>query len=100
MDDHRSSPDSLPFLYLFIYDVRKSTSNALKHGIDFEQAQAIWDDPRRVEVPARSDGEPRWIVIGRRDGRLWIAVFTRRGGAVRIISARRARKGEERMHEG
>ncbi|MGH3278370.1 MAG: BrnT family toxin [Trebonia sp.] len=40
-------------------------SNREKHGVDFVQAQELWQDPLRIEVPARTTGEPRWLVVGR-----------------------------------
>ena len=49
----------------FEIDAVKSRKNLEKHGIDFVQVQARWDDPERIEVPARTDDEPRVLVIGR-----------------------------------
>ncbi|MHB1582765.1 MAG: BrnT family toxin [Acidimicrobiales bacterium] len=51
----------------------ESAANSTKHGIGFVQAQALWDDPNRVEVPARTLGEPRWLVVGRIAGLHWSA---------------------------
>ena len=59
----------------------------------------IWMDPNRLAFPARSDVEPRWVVVGKIEGRLWAAVFTQRETAIRIISVRRARPNEERDYE-
>ena len=84
----------------FEFDPVKSASNLAKHGIDFASAQKLWDDADRVEIPARSADEQRWVVIGRIDGRLWAAVVTRRRHAVRLISVRRARMSEEELYEG
>jgi len=100
MEHEPRPPREVPFLYLFIYDARKSETNAGKHAIDFEQAQAIWWDARHVVAPARYEGEARWLVIGRVDDRLWSAIVTARGGAVRIISVRRARPKEKEFYEG
>lgn len=72
---------------------------AVKHGIDFDAAQSIWRDPRRIEVPARTTDEPRWMVIGQIDGRCWSAVVTYRDDYVRIISVRRSREGEVAIYE-
>ena len=74
--------------------------NKLKHGIDFVEAQALWLDPRVAEADARHRGEPRHLVIGKVDGRLWSAVITYRGEAVRLISARRSRADEVKGYEG
>lgn len=90
----------IPFPPTFLYDVAKSETNHAKHGIDFDRAQVIWMDPNRLAFPARSDVEPRWVVVGKIDGRLWAAVYTQRGTAIRIISVRRARPNEEKDYEG
>lgn len=69
-------------------------ANLEKHGIDFETAKAIWLDPDRREVPARSIGEVRTAVIGVVDGKHWTAFITYRGDKVRLISVRRSRPRE------
>jgi uncharacterized protein len=84
----------------FEFDPAKSASNLEKHGIDFTAVQALWDDPMRVEIPARTVDEPRWLVIGQIAGRHWSAVVTYRGERVRVISARRSRKEETALYEG
>ena len=84
----------------FEYDPAKSASNLSKHGIDFDQAQALWDDPWMLEAPAKTEGEPRFLSIGTIGGKHWAAVWTPRGAAVRIISVRRARKEEISYYEG
>ena len=83
----------------FQYDQRKSTSNLKKHGIDFERAQLLWNDPNMVELAARSDDEPRSIVIALLNGQHWSAVFTYRDDEIRLISVRRARKAEVELYE-
>jgi len=82
----------------FEFDPEKSAANTIKHGIDFVQAQALWDDPNRVEVPARTVGEPRWLVVGRVSVLHWSAVVTYRDRRVRIISVRRSRPEEVRLY--
>jgi uncharacterized protein len=84
----------------FEFDIRKSETNEAKHGVDFIQAQGSWRDPMRVEVPARTTDEPRWLVIGLMGGRHWSAVVTYREQRVRIISVRRARDEEVAIYEG
>lgn len=84
----------------FEYDPNKSTANQEKHGIDFIQAQALWRDAMRVEVPARIVGEARWLVIGQVDGKHWSAVVTYREQRIRIISVRRSRDEEVAIYEG
>jgi uncharacterized protein len=78
----------------FEFDSAKPTANLEKHGIDFIGAQALWSDPDRLEVPARSLDEPRTQVIGRIGDVVWSAFTTIRGGRIRIISVRRARDEE------
>lgn len=84
----------------FEFDSRKSESNREKHGIDFSGAQALWEDTDRVEIPVRTEDEPRLMVIGRIGPRVWSAVITYRGDSVRIISVRPARRKEVEIYEG
>ncbi len=83
----------------FEYDPNKSRRNLEKHGIDFEKAQALWDDPGLLEIPARTVDEPRFLVVGRIGLRHWSAVITYREGRIRLISVRRARKEEVDLYE-
>ena len=78
----------------FEYDEQKSASNKIKHGIDFEEAKAIWNDEHSREFITRSDDENRFLVIGRIEGVLWTAVATYRDERTRIISVRRSRLRE------
>mgnify|MGYP006279874851 FL=1 len=84
----------------FVFDPAKSASNKAKHGIDFVEAQAIWDDPFLLEAAARTSDEPRFVAIGLIDGKHWSAIWTGQDDAVRIISVRRARKEEIAAYEG
>lgn len=79
----------------FEFDPVKSAANLAKHGIDFVTAQVLWQDPDRLEIPARCLGEPRTQVIGRIGEAVWSAFTTNREGRVRLISVRRARDEEE-----
>jgi len=83
----------------FEYDPSKSASNKSKHGIDFDEARALWDDDARVGFEARTTGEVRRLMVGQISGKLWTAVFTIRGDAIRLISVRRARDEERRWYE-
>ncbi|MEA3246761.1 MAG: BrnT family toxin [Gemmatimonadota bacterium] len=83
----------------FEYDPAKSDANRAKHGIDFEEAQALWADERRMEIPARTSDEERFLVIGAISGRVWSAVITYREQHVRIISVRRSRAEEVEWYE-
>ena len=83
----------------FQFDRRKRASNRTKHGIDFVEAQRLWDDPDLLEIPARTEDEPRFLVIGRIDGRCWSGVITYRGDGIRIISVPRSRREEVAWYE-
>lgn len=83
----------------FEYDKDKSATNKNKHGIDIDQAQALWNDSAHVKIPARVTDEPRWLVIGKIDERHWSAVVTQRGENVRLISVRRSRDDEVDVYE-
>ena len=79
----------------FEFDLEKSAANKAKHGVDFSEAQEIWTDTDRLEIPARSLDEPRSQVIGRIGEETWSAFITYRNEKIRIISVRRARADEE-----
>ncbi len=79
----------------FEFDLEKSAANKAKHGIDFVEAQDIWTDTDRLEIPARSMDEPRYQVIGRIGEKTCSAFITYRNENIRIISVRRARPEEE-----
>jgi uncharacterized DUF497 family protein len=83
----------------FEFDPEKSAMNKKKHGIDFYEAQRLWDDPDLVEISAKTTDEPRSLVIGVIARNHWCAVITCRGGNVRIISVRRSRKEEIDIYE-
>lgn len=83
----------------FQYDPEKSQSNLDKYGIDFEQAQALWEDPKLVRISARSDDEPRIMIIARLEGPIWSAAVTDRDDEIRIISVRRSRAREVEIYE-
>ena len=68
----------------FEFDEQKSIANKKKHGIDFVEAQAIWDDPDVIEIPAKIKDEPRYLVIGNKDGKHWSTVVTYRGNKIRM----------------
>ena len=80
----------------FAFDPVKSAANKAKHGIAFIDAQALWTDPDRLEVPARPMDEPRVTIIGRIAQAFWSAAVTyRHEDTIRIISVRRARAYEK-----
>lgn len=84
---------------VFEYDPEKSKTNFDKHGIDFEYAQAIWNDPGALEIPAISVQEFRLLVIGKIESKHWSAIITYRDEVVRIISVRRSRENEVKLYE-
>ncbi len=85
---------------VFEFDPAKSIANLYKHGIDFVDAQDLWNDERLIELDAARIEEPRRIVIGMFAEKHWFAVFTMRGAAIRLISVRRARVKEVQLYEG
>lgn len=85
----------------FEWDPRKSATNARKHGISFDRAKAMWDDPYMVDVFLQSDPEPRWAVIAQTATGHYTAIITYRGErVVRIISVRRSSKKEVDIYAG
>ena len=83
----------------FEFDPTKSAWNKQKHGIDFEEAQFLWDDPDLLEIPAKTDDEARYLVIGLIDSKHWSAIVTYRNDNIRIISVRRSRVEEVEIYE-
>ena len=83
----------------FQYDTKKSLTNLKKHGIDFEQAQMLWEDPNLLELTARSEDEPRSLIVAQLNVHYWSAVVTYRDDEVRIISVRRSRTAEVELYE-
>lgn len=86
-------------MIVFEFDQKKSQANREKHGIDFVDAQELWEDPDLVEIDTKSMDEPRTVVIGSIGGKVWSAVITHRDDAIRIISVRRACKSEVTLYE-
>lgn len=87
-------------MIVFEFDPDKSQLNLQKHGISFVDAQALWNDPRLLEVPAHTIDEPRYLVIGLIEQKHWSAVITYREERIRLISVRRSRKEEVDVYEG
>jgi uncharacterized DUF497 family protein len=83
----------------FEFDPNKSKKNKEKHGLDFIEVQALWDDPDLLEIPARTDDEPRYLVIGKIKQKHWSGVITYREENIRIISVRRSRTEEVEVYE-
>lgn len=83
----------------FEFDLEKSERNKQKHGIDFYEAQEIWDDPDFIEIPVKASDESRFLVIGKISEKHWSGIITYRTEKVRIISVRRSRKEEVELYE-
>ena len=83
----------------FEWDPAKSAANKLKHGIDFTTAKDLWLDENRIEIHVPHPVENRRILIGTLYNKRWTAVYTMRGGAIRIISARRSRGKEVALYD-
>ena len=86
-------------MFVFEFDEAKSQSNLSKHGIDFVDAQLLWNDPRLLEIPARTEEEPRFLMIGLINEKYWSAVITYRGTNIRLISVRQSRDEEVALYE-
>ncbi len=84
---------------VFEFDALKSKRNMEKHGIDFIEAQQIWEDSDLIEIPARAEDEPRFLVIGKYRGIYWSGIVTYRAEKTRIISVRHSRKEEIEIYE-
>jgi uncharacterized DUF497 family protein len=86
----------------FEWDQSKAVSNLKKHGVSFEEAKTVFDNPLAVifDDEDHSIGEQREIIIGHsRQNRLLLIAFTERSGNVRIISARLATRQEREDYE-
>ena len=81
----------------FEWDDEKARKNLVKHGVSFEEASLVFDDPNFVVEPDDSSSyEERWRTMGLALGRLLFVVSTERNGnVIRIISARTASRHEE-----
>jgi uncharacterized DUF497 family protein len=86
-------------MHSFEFDSSKSKSNLAKHNIDFLEAQLLWNDPLLLEIAAKTEDEPRYLVIGLIGEKHWSAVVTYRGANIRLISVRRARTEEVALYE-
>jgi uncharacterized DUF497 family protein len=83
---------------MFEFDPVKSKSNFLKHGIDFEQAQQLWNDSDRAIVAAKFVSEIRYLLIAKLNNIYWSAIYTNRNSKIRIISVRKSRENEKEIY--
>jgi len=86
----------------FEWSARKASSNLAKHGVSFDEARTVFEDPlgRIADDPRHSVGEARHVLLGHSERQRLLAVmFTDRAGAIRVISARVATRRERREYE-
>ncbi len=86
----------------FEWDERKRLSNIERHGLDFVEAERMFESPMLTALDTRQDyGEDRWIGVGISNGRVLVVAFTERneGRTVRIISLRKALSHERKAFE-
>jgi hypothetical protein len=83
----------------FEFNESKSRINKKKHGVDFFEAQALWQDEKRIEISARTVDEARFLIVGIIGGIHWSAIVTYRAHRIRIISVRRSREEEVELYE-
>lgn len=86
----------------FEWDPNKARANARKHGISFEEACTVLDDPlsRTVDDPNHSIEEKRFVTIGlSKQQKLIVVCHCDAPTNIRLISARRANARERRAYE-
>ncbi len=91
-------------LMRFDWDPQKASLNIKKHGISFEEAKTVFYDERAVlfDDPDHSQSEDRFLILGiSQNLRLLIVshCLREKGDVIRIISARKAKKSEEKQYE-
>ncbi|MEG3876522.1 BrnT family toxin [Microcoleus sp. herbarium7] len=86
----------------FEWNPEKAALNFQKHGVSFTEAATVFNDPLSATFPdpAHSVSETRYVIIGlSRFGQLLVVSHTDRGEKLRIISARKATRQEQRFYE-
>ncbi|WP_072016352.1 BrnT family toxin [Neosynechococcus sphagnicola] len=86
----------------FNCDENKAKHNLSKHGVSFEEAKTVFDDPLYVDFydPDHSEDEERYLIVGQSSrGRFLIASYTERGDSIRLISAREVTRTEREAYE-
>ena len=86
----------------FDWDGNKAEANLSKHGVSFDEAKTVFDDPLYIDFydPDYSDEEDRYIIIGEsQQRRLLIVSYTERDHKIRLISAREVTKREREDYE-
>ena len=86
----------------FEWSKNKATGNLSKHGVSFEEAKTVFEDPLYVDFydPDHSEDEERYLIVGQSSrGRLLIVSYTERGDSIRLISARELTRTERSAYE-
>jgi len=86
----------------FEWNQDKARANLMKHGISFDEAKTVFDDPLYVDFydPDHSEDEERYIIVGQSmQHRLLIVSYTERNNTIRLISAREATRPEMKAYE-
>ena len=82
----------------FEWDPAKAKSNIARHGVRFDHAQAVFADVNAIEMLDETPDEERWRLLGRAGPDILVVVYTERGNRIRIISARKASKREQKIY--
>lgn len=82
---------------MFEWDAKKSKQNEEKHGVSFSDALEIWQASHLTvyDIAHSKNGESRSATIGFIQGKLYTAIWTKRGDNIRLICVRRSRDGEK-----
>jgi hypothetical protein len=86
----------------FEWNENKGERNLSKHGVSFEEAKTVFDDPLYVDFydPDHSEDEERYLIVGESNqGRVLIVSYTERGNSIRLISAREVTRTEREAYE-
>ncbi|QZZ18970.1 BrnT family toxin [Leptothermofonsia sichuanensis E412] len=86
----------------FEWDGNKAERNLSKHGVSFEEAKTVFDDPLYIDFydPDHSKDEERYLIVGESNqGRVLIVSYTERGNSIRLISAREVTRTEREAYE-
>lgn len=86
----------------FEWDQTKAQSNLRNHGVAFEEATRVFDDPFAIEwLDDREDyGEDRYLILGEVNGRILLIAYTTREETIRLIHARLANKRQRETYYG
>jgi uncharacterized DUF497 family protein len=86
----------------FEWNIGKAERNLSKHGVSFEEAKTVFDDPLYLDFydPDHSEDEERYLIVGESHrGRLLIVSYTERNGVMRLISSRAVTRTEREAYE-